>query len=47
MQPHGTQPRPGDNPHDLGVKSCAEVAERYAEVFEEDLWQQINAEGPA
>lgn len=29
---------------DLGQNGCAEVAERYAEYIEEQLWRQLDAE---
>lgn len=34
-------------PHDLGRNGCAEVADRYAEFIEEELWHQIDAERAA
>ncbi|WP_085618728.1 MULTISPECIES: hypothetical protein [unclassified Pseudomonas] len=30
--------------HDLGRNGCAEVADRYAEYIEQQLWEQIDAE---
>ncbi|VVP31357.1 hypothetical protein [Pseudomonas fluorescens] len=33
-----------DAPLDLGRNGCAELAERYAEFIEEELWRQIDAE---
>lgn len=38
---------PDGKAHDLGRNGCAEVADRYAEFIEEDLWQQIDAEHSA
>ena len=29
---------------DLGRNGCAEVADRYAEQIEEDIWRQVDAE---
>ena len=40
LDPVGTQ-------HDLGKNRCAEVAERYAELIENELWHLIDAERPA
>lgn len=33
-----------DVPSDLGRNGCAELAERYAEFIESELWRQIDAE---
>lgn len=33
-----------DCPSDLGRNGCAELAERYAELIEDELWRQIDAE---
>lgn len=35
------------NPHDLGKNGCAEIADRYAEFIEEELWHQIDSESAA
>lgn len=32
------------HPSDLGRNGCAEVAERYAEFIEDDLWHQLDNE---
>lgn len=40
LDPDGTH-------HDLGRNGCAEVADRYAEFIEEELWHQIDAERAA
>jgi hypothetical protein len=33
-----------DVPSDLGRNGCAELAERYAEFIESEIWRQIDAE---
>lgn len=38
---------PDGTTHDLGRNGCAEVADRYAEYIEEQLWHQIDAEHAA
>lgn len=38
---------PDGHPQDLGRNGCAEVAERYAEFIEGQLWQQLEAEAQA
>jgi len=38
---------PDGKPHDLGKNGCAEVADRYAEFIEDELWHQIDAERAA
>ncbi|EOA4333892.1 hypothetical protein ACH2GM_006196 [Pseudomonas aeruginosa] len=40
-----TRPPAGDgHPSDLGRNGCAEVADRYAEFIEDDLWHQLDNE---
>lgn len=38
---------PDGNVHDLGQNGCAEVAERYAEYIEEELWRLVDMEHAA
>ncbi len=35
---------PGGAAHDLGRNGCTEVAERYADYIEEQLWRQLDAQ---
>lgn len=34
---------PDGTSHDLGRNGCAELADRYAEFIEDELWHQIDA----
>ena len=38
---------PDGTPHALGRNGCAELADRYAEFIEDQLWHQIDADRAA